>query len=188
MPDLGRAAEDDAVVIALGSNLAGEAGSCEAVLEAALARFPEFGLAIARRSSWWRSAAWPDPAQPDYLNGVAIVETSLAPREVLAALHRIEAEAGRTRHEKNAARTLDLDLIAYGRLVVDEPGLSLPHPRAAARRFVMGPLSEIAPSWRHPVTGAVAESLAAAATVGRDARPAPSGLEGLEEGAAVFHP
>ena len=160
------------MVIALGSNLAGEAGSSEAVLEAALSRFAEAGLALARRSSWWRSAAWPDPAQPDYLNGVAIVETSLAPREVLAALHRIEASLGRTRHVKNAARTLDLDLIAYGRLVLDEPGLTLPHSRAASRRFVMGPLAEIVPDWRHPLTGDRAQALASAATVGTDAQPA----------------
>jgi len=71
----------------------------------------------------------------------------------------------------NAPRTLDLDLIAYGRQVSEGPGLVVPHPRAAERLFVMGPLAEIAPSWRHPLTGRTAAELAASATVGRDARP-----------------
>jgi 2-amino-4-hydroxy-6-hydroxymethyldihydropteridine diphosphokinase len=162
---------DDAVVVALGGNLGGEDGGSSPVLEAALARFEAAGLTIVARSSWWRSHAWPDATQPDYLNGVAIVETALDAPAVLDALHRIEAEFGRTRGERNAARAVDLDLIAYGRQVSDEPALHLPHPRAADRRFVMGPLAEIAPDWRHPVGGETAAVLAQAATVGTDAAP-----------------
>jgi 2-amino-4-hydroxy-6-hydroxymethyldihydropteridine diphosphokinase len=165
------AAFDNAVVVALGSNLAGGAGSPVEQLEAALARLPVEGLMVTSRSSWWRSAAWPDPTQPAYLNGVALVDTALSPSETLAALQAVEAQFGRLRSRRNAARTLDLDLIAYGRLVLDQPGLHLPHPRAADRRFVMGPLAEIAPAWRHPVTGERAERLAARATVGADAAP-----------------
>jgi 2-amino-4-hydroxy-6-hydroxymethyldihydropteridine diphosphokinase len=161
----------EAVVVALGSNLGGEAGSSQAVLEAALERFGAVGLKLVKRSSWWRSRAWPDPTQPDYLNGVALVETSLTPAEVLETLHRLEAEFGRRRAERNAARTLDLDLIAYGRLVHDAPHFHLPHHRAAERRFVMGPLAEIAPGWRHPATGETAAELAERATVGTDAAP-----------------
>jgi 2-amino-4-hydroxy-6-hydroxymethyldihydropteridine diphosphokinase len=162
---------DRAVVVALGSNLAGDYGSSEALLEAALARFPEVGLPILRRSSWWRSAAWPDPTGPEYRNGVALVEARDGPRAVLATLLAVEAAFGRRRAEANAPRTLDLDLIAYGREVLDAPGLTLPHPRAHERRFVMGPLAEIAPEWRHPVLGATAAALAAAAGVGGDASP-----------------
>lgn len=162
---------DDAVVVALGSNLGGARGSSREILEDALARFGAEGLTVTGRSSWWRSAAWPDPAQPDYLNGVAIVETELGPAETLRVLHRLEAELGRIRREPNAARTLDLDLIAYGRAAMEADGLVLPHPRAADRLFVMGPLAEIAPGWRHPVTGETAAELAAKATVGRDATP-----------------
>jgi 2-amino-4-hydroxy-6-hydroxymethyldihydropteridine diphosphokinase len=77
----------------------------------------------------------------------------------------------RIRGEANAPRTLDLDLIAYGRLVMSAPGLTLPHPRAEERGFVMGPLAQIAPDWRHPVSGARADGLAARAAVGRDAHP-----------------
>jgi 2-amino-4-hydroxy-6-hydroxymethyldihydropteridine diphosphokinase len=163
---------DQAVVIALGSNLRGTFGSCEALLEEALARFPEAGLKIVKRSGWWRSAAWPDPNGPEYRNGVAIVEANAGPRGVLVSLLTVEESLGRTRHERNAPRTLDLDLIAHGRLVIDEPGLTLPHPRAHLRRFVMGPLAEIAPDWRHPVLGATAADLLRSATVGGDAAPA----------------
>jgi 2-amino-4-hydroxy-6-hydroxymethyldihydropteridine diphosphokinase len=162
---------DQAVVIALGSNLAGGYGSSEALLEAALARLPEAGLKILNRSSWWRSAAWPDPNAPEYRNGVALVEANAGPHEVLDRLLAIERDFGRVRGAPNEARTLDLDLIAHGRLVLDTPDLTLPHPRAHDRRFVMGPLAEIAPSWRHPVFGKTAAELAATATVGREAAP-----------------
>jgi 2-amino-4-hydroxy-6-hydroxymethyldihydropteridine diphosphokinase len=162
---------DDAVLIALGSSLAGGFASREALLEAALDDFPAAGLKLVKRSAWWRSASWPDPEQPDYLNGLALVETALSPRQTLAALRRIEAAFGRRRDLVNAPRTLDLDLIAHGRAVLDEPDLILPHPRAHERLFVMGPLTEIAPEWRHPVLGGTAAELARKADVGADATP-----------------
>lgn len=171
MNAISQAISDESIVIALGSNLAGTQGSCEALLEAALACFPAQGLTVTARSGWWRSAAWPDPTAPAYVNGVALVETALAPRETLEALHAIERQFGRERGEINAARTLDLDLIAYGRLILDEPGLHLPHPRAHERLFVMGPLAEIAPHWRHPAGGKTATALAADAPVGRESYP-----------------
>ena len=159
-------------VVALGSNLAGRYGSSEALLEAALASFPAVGLKILQRSSWWRSAAWPDPRAPEYRNGVALVEASDPPQAVLASLLAVEAELGRRRGQRNAPRTLDLDLIAHGRHVLDTPQLVLPHPRAHDRLFVMGPLAQIAPAWVHPTLGRTAAELAATATVGTDAAPA----------------
>jgi len=78
---------------------------------------------------------------------------------------------GREHGLRNAPRTLDLDLIAYGRRVIDTPDLTLPHPRAPERRFVMGPLAQIAPAWTHPVSGLTAARMAATATVGTDAEP-----------------
>lgn len=164
---------DEAIVIALGSNLAGRFGSSEALLEAALAKFPDVGLKVLLRSSWWRSAAWPDPKGPEYRNGVALVEASAGPADVLAALLAIEAEMGRDRGERNAPRTLDLDLVAYGRCVLDEPGLIVPHPRAHERVFVMGPLAELAPGWRHPSLDRTARDLFAMASIGADAFPVP---------------
>ena len=157
--------------MALGSNLAGEFASSEALLEAALARFPQAGLPVLARSGWWSSAAWPDPNGPEYRNGVALVEANGGPQAVLQALFSIETGFARERWARNAARTLDLDLIAYGRQVIDAPGLILPHPRAHQRLFVMGPLAQIAPTWRHPVLGLTAAELAKTATVGLDARP-----------------
>jgi len=162
---------DDAVIVALGGNMAGDFGSSEALLEAALAGFAEAGLPILLRSSWWRSAAWPDPNAQEYRNGVVLVEARLSPQELIRTLFTIEARFGRERGARNASRTLDLDLIAYGRLVSDDPALTLPHPRAHERLFVMGPLAQIAPGWRHPVLGRTAADLAAAASVGRDATP-----------------
>ncbi|RAK61492.1 2-amino-4-hydroxy-6-hydroxymethyldihydropteridine diphosphokinase [Phenylobacterium hankyongense] len=157
--------------MALGSNLAGDFASSEALLEATLAHFAQAGLPVLARSGWWRSAAWPDPDGPEYRNGVVIVEANGGPRTVLEGLFSLEQMFGRERAARNAARTLDLDLIAYGRQVIEAPELVLPHPRAHERLFVMGPLAEIAPAWRHPVLGRTAAELAAAATVGADAGP-----------------
>lgn len=136
-----------------------------------MARFAAAGVAIIERSSWWTSAAWPDVTQPSFVNGVVIVERRLPPRSLMAFLIGLEAAFGRIRGEANAPRTLDLDLIAYGRLAMSAPGLALPHPRAEERRFVMGPLAQIAPDWRHPVSGERADWLARHAAVGRDAHP-----------------
>jgi 2-amino-4-hydroxy-6-hydroxymethyldihydropteridine diphosphokinase len=166
-----REALDAAVIVALGSNRPGDHPSSEALLEAALSLFPQAGLPLLARSRWWRSAAWPDPNGNEYRNGIAIVETNSPPKALLAQLFAVERRFGRERTVPNAPRTLDLDLIAYGRLVRDEPELILPHPRAAERLFVMGPLAEIAPDWRHPVSGATATELAASAPIGRDATP-----------------
>ncbi|HWF78425.1 MAG TPA: 2-amino-4-hydroxy-6-hydroxymethyldihydropteridine diphosphokinase [Caulobacteraceae bacterium] len=171
LPGSRSAPHDEAIILALGGDLAGDYPSLEALLEAALSSFPRAGLRIVRRSGWWRSAAWPDPSQPAYLNGVVIVETALSPDEVLAAVHALEADFGRKRGLANAPRTLDIDLIAYGRRVTDAPGMTVPHPRAAERRFVMGPLAEIAPDWVHPRLGKTAVELAACAAVGADATP-----------------
>lgn len=161
----------DAIIIAMGSNLPGDYASSTVLLEAALSRFSGAGLNVMRRSRWWRSAAWPDPSRPEYLNGVVLVETSLPPEAVLAQILALEAQFGRRRDLRNDPRTLDLDLIAYGRSVIDTPDLVLPHPRAHERRFVMGPLAEIAPDWVHPALDETAAVLAARAAVGADAAP-----------------
>jgi 2-amino-4-hydroxy-6-hydroxymethyldihydropteridine diphosphokinase len=168
---------DAVIVVALGSNLKGEWASSISVLEAAKARLPAVGLKILECSSYWRSAAWPDATQPDYINAVALVETRLGPEELLCALHAIETEFGRVRTAVNAPRILDLDLIAYGRTVRTDAAPLLPHPRAAERRFVMGPLAEIAPAWRHPVSGERSDVLAAAARVGADAELVDDGFK-----------
>lgn len=162
---------DGAVLVALGSNQAGVFGDKRRLLEAALERFPDHGLRVKARSRWWRSHAWPDPADPPFLNGVAWVETAAPPDRVLQALMVLEVEFGRARGRANGPRTLDLDLVAHGRTRLDTADLRLPHPRAQDRLFVMGPIAEVAPGWRHPVSGVEARALAQLAPVGRDAKP-----------------
>ena len=162
---------DAAVIVALGSNDKGVWPSCRAGLEAVLARFRPEGLDVVARSSWWHSLAWPEPTDPPFLNGVVIIRTALDPHALMATLGRLEEAFGRERGPRNGPRTLDLDLIAYGRILGDFGGLILPHPRAAERLFVMGPLAEIAPDWIHPDGAGRAADLARSAPVGRDARP-----------------
>ena len=165
-PDYGEAA-----VVALGANLPGRFASCSLLLDAAVARLAQEGLRVLACSGWWQSAAWPDPSQPSYLNGIALVETGRPPQDLLDLLRGVERDFGRTEGFRNAPRTLDLDLIAFGQCVMETPDLILPHPRAAQRLFVVGPLAQIAPAWRHPVTGDTAADMTQYATVGRDAVP-----------------
>jgi 2-amino-4-hydroxy-6-hydroxymethyldihydropteridine diphosphokinase len=101
------------------------------------------------------------PPQGPYLNAAVHVETALAPRALLDGLFAIERAAGRERGARNAARTLDLDLLLYADQVIDEPGLTVPHPRLAERAFVLEPLAAIAPRLRHPTLGATIADLAA---------------------------
>jgi 2-amino-4-hydroxy-6-hydroxymethyldihydropteridine diphosphokinase len=98
--------------------------------------------------------------QPDFVNAVAEIETSLAPRKLLEELLAIETRFGRARTFPDAPRTLDLDLLLYGDRIIAEPGLTVPHPRMHERAFVLAPLAEIAPDAVVPVKGAVAALLA----------------------------
>ncbi|GGM17615.1 2-amino-4-hydroxy-6-hydroxymethyldihydropteridine diphosphokinase [Deinococcus aerophilus] len=105
-------------------------------------------------SGLYRTAPVGGPAgQPDYLNAALHLNTALAPHALLNALHELEARAGRERRERWAARLLDLDLIVYDGLVQAGPLLTLPHPRAWERAFVLAPLADLNPELRHPQTG-----------------------------------
>jgi 2-amino-4-hydroxy-6-hydroxymethyldihydropteridine diphosphokinase len=98
--------------------------------------------------------------QPPFLNGAVALDTTLGPRELLELLLRVERELGRVRTERWGPRTVDLDLLVYGDEVVDEPGLRVPHPRLAERRFALEPLAELAPELEIPELGAVSNALA----------------------------
>ena len=100
--------------------------------------------------------------QPPYLNAAVVGKTALDPRALLATLLALERERGRERVTPRAPRTLDLDLILYGDLVLETPALVVPHPRFRTRRFVLEPLAEIAPEWMDPVTGKTINQLLAA--------------------------
>lgn len=146
---------NDAVFIALGANLDHPVlGGPRATLEAALAALGDHAIKVVARSRWYRTRPVPVSDQPWFVNGVAEVETDLDAPALLALLHEIEADFGRVRGVPNAARTLDLDLIDFRGHVADGgAGPVLPHPRMAERAFVLLPLADIAPNWRHPVSG-----------------------------------
>jgi len=151
------------IIIALGANLPSEFGPPRAALGAALERLAGAGLTILQRSPWYESAPVPVSDQPWYINGVCTVETALDPSQLLDLLLNAEAEMGRRRTVANAARFIDMDLIAYGDRVrrAPEPAPELPHPRMHTRAFVVLPLADLLPGWRHPVTGAGIGQLAA---------------------------
>jgi 2-amino-4-hydroxy-6-hydroxymethyldihydropteridine diphosphokinase len=101
----------------------------------------------------YETAPWGKTDQPDFLNQVLLVDTKLSPLALLKAILSIEESLGRKRSEKNAPRTIDIDILFYDSLVMEVPGLTIPHPRIAQRRFVLEPLFEIAPEFCHPVLG-----------------------------------
>ena len=111
------------------------------------------------RSRWYLSEPVPRSDQPWFVNAVLAVATRLGPARVLDRLLAVELEFGRIRTERDAARTLDLDLLDYEGRVCDTARLSLPHPRLGERRFVLAPLCDIAPQWRHPLRKLTAEEL-----------------------------
>ena len=151
----------DRVAISLGSNL----GDRRAHLDFAVSRLRE-SFAHLNVSTYYETEPVGAPGpQPAYLNAAAVGETSVSAREILATLMGIERERGRERPFQNAARTLDLDLILFGNLVMNDEALTVPHPRFRERRFVLEPLAEIAPEMVDPVTGStVAQLLANART------------------------
>src|SRR5580704_13885623 len=128
------------ILIALGANIPGEAGSPLLALKAALAALEKAGVTVLRVSSYFETRAWPDPSDPPFVNAVAAIQTHLQPAALIMLLHGVETAHGRKRSAPNAPRTLDIDLIDYqGR--VEEGDVRLPHPRLAERRFVLEPLA-----------------------------------------------
>lgn len=169
-------------LIALGSNLASTTGSPREILEIALKLLADSGCEVTALARWRRTPAFPPGSGPFFVNGAARVRSALDPEALLALFHDVEARLGRVRARRWGPRVCDIDLIASGDLILpdvaelrrlmalgaaagDAPppaGLVLPHPRMHERAFVLAPLADIAPDWRHPVTGkSVREMLAA---------------------------
>jgi 2-amino-4-hydroxy-6-hydroxymethyldihydropteridine diphosphokinase len=177
-------------LVALGSNLPSSEGAPAETVAAALEALRALGGAVTP-SRLWKSPAWP-PGGPPYVNAAARLETDLTPEDLLGRFHGIEATFGRRREDRWAARTLDLDLLAWGgevrpdaetqeawrtldpeRQGREAPAtLILPHPRMQDRGFVLVPLAEVAPDWRHPLTGRTVREML-------EALP-PEALDGLE--------
>ncbi|MFA5122128.1 2-amino-4-hydroxy-6-hydroxymethyldihydropteridine diphosphokinase [Zavarzinia sp.] len=164
------------ILVGLGANLPDleGRGANETLSSALQALRGSPDLQFLAASRMWESAPVPVSDQPWYVNAVAAFESALAPREVLALLHRVEADFGRRRTVRNAARVLDLDLLAVDDLVTgcDQMAeLVLPHPRMAERAFVLLPLRDIVPGWRHPATGETIDGLIAALDPTQVCRP-----------------
>lgn len=134
--------------IALGSNLGNSLDTVENALQG-LANIP--GIELVATSSWYQTKPI-GPPQPDYVNGCAVLQVQQNPEELLTILQAIELQFGRVRQEKWGARTLDLDILLCGDLVIDTPNLTIPHGHLTERAFVLVPLAEIAPNWVEPVS------------------------------------
>lgn len=140
------------IIIALGSNLPSDYGNSQATLELALQKIEAYGVSVVAVSKWYETEPVPKSDQPNYVNGVAVVDTNREAADLLACLHEIEHDVGRRRTVVNAARCLDLDLVDYHG-EVHNGDLVLPHPRMHDRGFVLFPLYDVAPDWCHPVLG-----------------------------------
>jgi 2-amino-4-hydroxy-6-hydroxymethyldihydropteridine diphosphokinase len=143
--------------VALGSNLGDSQRTLSRAIDA-LGSLPS--TAITARSRLYRTAPWGMHEQPDFINAVVRLHTALSPHQLLDALLMIEAAAGRVRDgERWGPRTLDLDLLHMDGVVLDDPALTLPHPRIRERAFVLAPLADVAPQLELPGQGRVAELL-----------------------------
>ncbi len=170
-------------LISLGANAASPGSSLVETLESGLDLVANTDrITLRSRSRWFRTPAFPPGSGPDFVNAAAALESTLGPECVLAALHGAEAELGRVRPARWAPRVCDLDLIAVGDMVLPDretlarwmaldlgqaqtvapPLLVLPHPRMHERGFVLAPLADIAPGWRHPATGLTVAAMLAA--------------------------
>ncbi len=140
------------ILIGLGANLPSKVGTPLQTLQSVVSEMERRGFTIVALSSFSAFPAWPNVDEPPFINGVAWVEASLSPTELLRILQELEREYGRLPGERYAPRPLDLDILAYDDVVMDRKGLTLPHPSIQNRLFVLQPLVEIAPHWRHPVS------------------------------------
>jgi 2-amino-4-hydroxy-6-hydroxymethyldihydropteridine diphosphokinase len=144
--------------LALGTNI----GDREANLRDAVNRLASDQIRVLRRSSLYETAPQELLDQPWFLNAVVEIETSLFPMQLLAFVREIEHRMGRRRETPKGPRNIDIDILFYGRTVIATAELEVPHPRIAQRRFVLEPLAEVAPGFRHPLTGKTASEMLAA--------------------------
>ncbi len=151
------------ILIGIGANLTHPIyGPPRATLGVALAALEKSGLVLSARSRWYKSAPVPLSEQPWFINAVIQFETPLDPSALMNLLLNTEKVFGRVRAEKNNPRLLDLDLLVYDAMVIEEGNVVVPHPRLTQRAFVLLPMADIAPDWRHPVSGLAIDALISA--------------------------
>lgn len=159
------------ILIGIGANLAPDGfDTPRAGCEAAIASLSDHWIEVMSVSPWYETAPVPVSDQPWFNNAVILASTDRPAPEALAALHKVEAVFGRVRTVRNAARVLDLDLLDFGGETVAAEGMSIPHPRLHERAFVLLPLRDVAPDYRHPVTGATIDELIASLPPGQQIR------------------
>jgi len=159
-----------AIFIGIGGNLSHPTyGPPQRTLAAALAELERHGVRVLRLSPWYCTAPVPPSDQPWFVNAVAEIATDLPADRLLERLHDVEQAFGRVRTVPNAARVIDLDLLDFhGEIAPARPGkATLPHPRLQDRAFVLQPLADLAPAWRHPITGTPIEDLLKALPAGQ---------------------
>ena len=147
------------ILLALGANLQSRFGTPYQTLRHVLALLPGRGVRVLQVSQFYSNPAVPASHQPDFINCVASVATTVEPLDLIAICLGIEREIGRVRADKWEARPIDMDIIDFDGRKMSAEALTLPHPRLHERAFVLVPLLEIAPAWRHPVTLLTASEL-----------------------------
>ena len=155
------------VYLSLGSNIGDRAEN----LNAAIDRLRAVGE-IVQVSSFYETEPVEFAAQAWFLNCVIALDTEKTPQELLASILDIEQQMGRRRAQKKGPRVIDIDILLFGNLIVDEPGLTIPHPAMHERRFVLEPLAEIAPDVRHPALDRTIQELRDALPPGQTVKPA----------------
>lgn len=159
------------IIIAIGANLPSRFGTPAETIQAAIEAMNDEDILTLKSSKIWLTAPVPVSDQPWYHNAVIEVKTDLDAFGLLSLLHKIEANFGRVRYERNEPRVLDLDLVAYHDQIIDRPSLIVPHPRMHERAFVLLPLQDIAPDWKHPITNKTLSEMISPIPADQMARP-----------------
>jgi len=160
------------IYLAFGSNLQSNLGTSKHIINKAYDELKKFGVRILRKSSFYKSKAFPNPRDPEFFNTVILIHSKMHVKKLLEIILMIEIKLGRVRSNKNAPRTIDIDIIDFHsrniKLLSKSINLTVPHDRLNKRLFVLGPLKEIRPNWKDPRTGTIIGFLIKKIEINRD--------------------